>query len=123
MVGVNPWVAHANRSVYGEDPNVFRPERWLEDESTEGENKMEQYFFTVSTSNVLSSSANTLPVMPKSSSSWYEIIYYTKPIVPILVGDLTGAPFHTGMPRRENLGHHQCSLSLQAKRCQKNEAC
>lgn len=46
MVGVNPWVAHANRSVYGEDADVFRPERWQEEESSIGENKMEQYFFT-----------------------------------------------------------------------------
>lgn len=51
MVGVNPWVAHANRSVYGEDADVFRPERWQEEENSIGENKMEQYFFTVSTSN------------------------------------------------------------------------
>ena len=49
MVGVNPWVAHANRSVYGEDADVFRPERWLEEESADGENRMEQYFFTVRT--------------------------------------------------------------------------
>ena len=48
MVGISPWVAHANRSVYGEDADVFRPERWLEEECTDGENKMEQYFFTVS---------------------------------------------------------------------------
>lgn len=47
-VGINPWVAHANRSVYGEDADVFRPERWLEEGSMDGENKMEQYFFTVS---------------------------------------------------------------------------
>ena len=53
MIGVNPWVAHANRSVYGEDADVFRPERWMEEESMDGENKMEQYFFTVCTFNVL----------------------------------------------------------------------
>ena len=123
MVGVNPWVAHANRFVYGEDPDVFRPERWLEDESTDGENKMEQYFFTVSTSNVISPSANTSPVVPKSSSSWYEVIYHSKPVVSILVGDLTGAPFHVGVPRVKDLGHHQCSLSLQRKGREKNEVC
>ena len=61
MVGVNPWVAHANRSVFGEDADMYRPERWLEEDGTDGENKMEQYFFTVSSfqpSNLLISSYN-----------------------------------------------------------------
>lgn len=50
---MNPWVAHANRSVYGEDADVFRPERWLEEGSSDGETKIEQYFFTVSGSRVI----------------------------------------------------------------------
>ena len=29
---------------------MFRPERWVEEENSGGENKMEQYFFTVSNS-------------------------------------------------------------------------
>ncbi|KAF1843681.1 cytochrome P450 [Cucurbitaria berberidis CBS 394.84] len=29
-VGINPWVMHYNKDVYGEDVNEFRPERWLE---------------------------------------------------------------------------------------------
>ncbi|KAK4168189.1 cytochrome P450 [Cladorrhinum sp. PSN259] len=29
-LGVNPWVSHHNKEVYGEDADVFRPERWLE---------------------------------------------------------------------------------------------
>lgn len=33
IVGVNPWVAHANKTVFGEDADVFRPERWLENET------------------------------------------------------------------------------------------
>lgn len=45
-MGVNSWVAHANRSIYGQDADSFRPERWLEDEPTV--NRMEQYFFAVS---------------------------------------------------------------------------
>lgn len=30
IIGMNPWVAARDRSVYGDDPYVFRPERWLE---------------------------------------------------------------------------------------------
>ena len=45
IVGVNSWVAHANRSVYGEDADNFRPERWLDDEVKAS--RMEEYFFAV----------------------------------------------------------------------------
>ena len=47
IVGVNPWVAHANTSVFGLDADEFRPERWL-DADPASVNRMEQYFFTVS---------------------------------------------------------------------------
>lgn len=47
IVGVNPWVAHANTSVFGSDADEFRPERWLEADQASA-NRMEQYFFTVS---------------------------------------------------------------------------
>jgi cytochrome P450 len=30
VVGINPWVAHRNRDIFGEDPDQFRPERWVE---------------------------------------------------------------------------------------------
>jgi hypothetical protein len=32
IVGINSWVMHANKQVYGEDAETFRPERWFEDE-------------------------------------------------------------------------------------------
>lgn len=28
-VGINPWVIHNNKSIFGPDAHVFRPERWL----------------------------------------------------------------------------------------------
>ncbi|KEF54568.1 uncharacterized protein A1O9_09010 [Exophiala aquamarina CBS 119918] len=42
VVGVNTWVAHRNKSVFGQDVDVFRPERWLE--SPEKASAMERYF-------------------------------------------------------------------------------
>ncbi|CAI6095293.1 unnamed protein product [Clonostachys chloroleuca] len=33
-VGVNAWVLHYDEQIYGPDPKVFRPERWLEGERT-----------------------------------------------------------------------------------------
>ena len=44
-VGVNAYVAHANREIFGEDVEAFRPERWLEDQ--EAVTRMDNYFFTV----------------------------------------------------------------------------
>src|SRR6266498_545008 len=32
IVGINSWVMHANKQVYGEDAEAFRPERWFESE-------------------------------------------------------------------------------------------
>ncbi|KAJ5121320.1 cytochrome P450 family protein [Penicillium bovifimosum] len=40
-VGVNPWVVHRDQSVFGEDVETFRPERWLV-----GDNgNMKRFFF------------------------------------------------------------------------------
>jgi cytochrome P450 len=30
IVGVNPWVIHRDRDIFGPDAEIFRPERWLE---------------------------------------------------------------------------------------------
>ncbi|TVY17350.1 Pisatin demethylase [Lachnellula arida] len=30
IVGVNTWVIHRNKAIFGDDVDVFRPERWLE---------------------------------------------------------------------------------------------
>ncbi len=46
MVGVNSWVAHANKAVWGPDVESFRPERWLE--SKERVSDMERSFMSVS---------------------------------------------------------------------------
>lgn len=32
-VGISAWVLHRNKSVFGQDADSFRPERWLESES------------------------------------------------------------------------------------------
>ncbi|EEU44006.1 uncharacterized protein NECHADRAFT_89570 [Fusarium vanettenii 77-13-4] len=40
-VGINPYVIHRNMSIFGDDVEVFRPERWLEDE--ERTKEMDRY--------------------------------------------------------------------------------
>ncbi|KAF9698121.1 hypothetical protein EKO04_003935 [Ascochyta lentis] len=34
-VGINAWVTHRNKSIFGSDADVFRPERWLTDNKEE----------------------------------------------------------------------------------------
>ncbi|TDZ60839.1 Cytochrome P450 monooxygenase gsfF [Colletotrichum trifolii] len=41
VVGANPWVVHRIKEVYGQDANVFRPERWMKEENGE----MHRFFF------------------------------------------------------------------------------
>jgi cytochrome P450 len=43
-VGVNAWVAHRNKDVFGEDANEWRPERWLEIEKDGRGAEVEKYF-------------------------------------------------------------------------------
>ncbi|KAL8800421.1 MAG: hypothetical protein Q9200_007250 [Gallowayella weberi] len=45
VVGINPYVAHANRDVFGPDADDFNPERWLKSEETAIQ--MDQYFLSV----------------------------------------------------------------------------
>ncbi|KAK3391298.1 cytochrome P450 [Podospora didyma] len=42
-LAVNGWVLHLDKDVFGQDSDVFRPERWLEDE--EKSKRMERYMF------------------------------------------------------------------------------
>ncbi len=44
-VGINAWVAHRNTSVYGQDADLWRPERWLEIEEQGRGGEVEKYFF------------------------------------------------------------------------------
>jgi cytochrome P450 len=46
-VGVNAWVLHRNKDIFGADVDKFRPERWLE-ASEEKRLEMSRYLFSVS---------------------------------------------------------------------------
>lgn len=45
-LAVNGWVLHRDRATFGEDAEVYRPERWLGD--VEQARRMERYMFQVS---------------------------------------------------------------------------
>lgn len=47
VVGINPWVASRDKTVYGPDADVFRPERWLEADEKQLK-LMERNFLAVS---------------------------------------------------------------------------
>lgn len=44
-LAVNGWVLHRDRATFGEDADVYRPERWLKD--PEEARRMERYMFQV----------------------------------------------------------------------------
>ncbi|KAF5710897.1 pisatin demethylase cytochrome P450 [Fusarium mundagurra] len=44
IVGVNPWVLHRNKDIFGHDADRWRPSRWIE-ASTEQKRRMENYMF------------------------------------------------------------------------------
>lgn len=43
-IGANPYGIHRDKGVFGEDSDLFRPERWLED--PEKEKEMDRYILT-----------------------------------------------------------------------------
>ncbi|TAQ85503.1 hypothetical protein B7494_g6168 [Chlorociboria aeruginascens] len=43
-MGANPYVVHRDKSVFGEDSHIFRPERWLESE--EQSRRMDKYLMS-----------------------------------------------------------------------------
>ena len=47
VVGINAWVSHQDKSVFGADADLFRPERWLG--SKEEVAPLERNLFSVST--------------------------------------------------------------------------
>lgn len=46
IVGMNPWIPARDKSVYGEDAAIFRPERWIEAD-TSSLKLMERNFLAV----------------------------------------------------------------------------
>jgi len=51
IIGINAWVMHYDATVFGDDAHLFRPERWADDGSKEGKERlriMERSFFAVS---------------------------------------------------------------------------
>lgn len=47
-VALNGWVLHRNEAIFGRDPKVYRPERWLEGDAK----NMERYMFQVGVSRI-----------------------------------------------------------------------
>lgn len=62
VVGINPWVAARDKAVYGDDADIFRPERWIE--STQEHLKiMERSFLAVSCFSTILKKLFHLPVL------------------------------------------------------------
>jgi cytochrome P450 len=69
IVGISSWVVHHDKSVYGQDADDFRPERWLEADK-EALKIMERTFFPVS----------SISFGSRASSSLYGLTMTTKPV-------------------------------------------
>lgn len=67
IVGVNAWVLHHDR-IFGQNPDEFRPERWLEASEAERA-RMNQCLFSVSA-----------PISP-ITHTLYQILPYIYPIL------------------------------------------
>jgi cytochrome P450 len=48
-VGINSWVAHGNKAIFGDDADTFNPDRWLQ-EDKERISAMNRHWMPVSAS-------------------------------------------------------------------------
>lgn len=68
IVGMNPWIIHQNKQIFGQDAASFRPERWLRNEA-EGETEEEyQVRFTAMKQSDLSFGAGNRVCLGKNVS-------------------------------------------------------
>ena len=72
-IAANGWVLHRDQATFGEDVDVYRPERWLADE--EQAKKMDRYMFQVRRTNLAFASPpflffSFLCLSPSWSSRW-----------------------------------------------------
>jgi cytochrome P450 len=51
-IGINTWVAHYDKDIWGDDAEIFRPERWIDAEDEGGKRLkiMEEYYMPVRSS-------------------------------------------------------------------------
>jgi cytochrome P450 len=47
-VGINGWVAHGNKAIFGDDADTFNPDRWLQQDK-ERISAMNRHWMPVST--------------------------------------------------------------------------
>jgi cytochrome P450 len=61
VVGMNAWVIHHNKTIYGHDADDFRPERWIEAEP-EQLRMMDKCFLSVSKAEFLTNFSVSLKI-------------------------------------------------------------